>query len=86
MGQPLEQLLGSLPLTDEVRTALLERKGNLGFYLTFCEAYEQADWQRIAANTARLGLNEEMVSHLYLAATTWVNQQLEAMEGESAPP
>ncbi|MFQ2093166.1 EAL and HDOD domain-containing protein [Aeromonas taiwanensis] len=86
MGQPLEQLLGSLPLTDEVRTALLERKGNLGFYLTFCEAYEQADWQRIAANTARLGLNEEKVSHLYLAATTWVNQQLEAMEGESGPP
>ena len=60
---------------------LLERKGNLGFYLAFCEDYEKANWQRIAASTARLGLNEEKVSHLYLAATTWVNQQLQAMEG-----
>ncbi len=57
------------------------RKGNLGFYLAFCEEYEKANWQRIAASTARLGLNEEKVSHLYLAATAWVNQQLQAMEG-----
>lgn len=81
MGQPLDQLLGTIPLTAEIRAALLERKGNLGFYLAFCEDYEKANWQRIAASTARLGLNEEKVSHLYLAATTWVNQQLQAMEG-----
>ena len=81
MGQPLDQLLGTIPLTAEIRAALLERKGNLGFYLAFCVDYEKANWQRIAASTARLGLNEEKVSHLYLAATTWVNQQLQAMEG-----
>ena len=81
MGQPLDQLLGTIPLTAEIRAALLERKGKLGFYLAFCEDYEKANWQRIAASTARLGLNEEKVSHLYLAATTWVNQQLQAMEG-----
>ncbi|MBP9678013.1 MAG: HDOD domain-containing protein, partial [Aeromonas sp.] len=81
MGQPLDQLLGTIPLTAEIRAALLERKGNLGFYLAFCEEYEKANWQRIAASTARLGLNEEKVSHLYLAATAWVNQQLQAMEG-----
>lgn len=81
MGQPLDQLLGTIPLTAEIRAALLERKGNLGFYLAFCEEYEKSNWQRIAASTARLGLNEEKVSHLYLAATAWVNQQLQAMEG-----
>ena len=81
MGQPLDQLLGTIPLTAEIRAALLERKGNLGFYLAFCEEYEKANWQRIAASTARLGPNEEKVSPLYLAATAWVNQQLQAMEG-----
>lgn len=85
MGQPLDQLLGSIPLTEEIRSALLARQGNLGFYLAFCEDYENADWQRIAASTARLGLNEEKVSHLYLAATAWVNQQLQAMAGTSEP-
>ena len=80
MGEPLDQLLGSIPLTDDIRAALLTRKGKLGFYLTFCEDFEKADWQRVAANTVRLGLNEEKVSHLYLSATAWVNQQLQAME------
>jgi EAL and modified HD-GYP domain-containing signal transduction protein len=80
MGEPLDQLLGSIPLTDDIRAALLTRKGKLGFYLAFCEDFEKADWQRVAANTVRLGLNEEKVSHLYLSATAWVNQQLQAME------
>lgn len=79
MGQPLEQLLGTIPLTDDIRAALLARTGTLGFYLAFCEEYEKANWQRIAASTARLGLNEEKVSHLYLTATAWVDQQLQAM-------
>lgn len=81
MGQPLEQLIASIPLTDAVRAALLTRQGDLGFYLSFCEDYENADWQRIMASTARLGLSEEKVSYLYLSATAWVNQQLLAMAG-----
>ncbi|MNF65060.1 EAL domain protein [compost metagenome] len=81
LGQPLDQLLGSIPLTSEIRAALLERKGSLGFYLAFCEDYENANWPRIAASTARLELTEEKVSHLYLAATAWVNEQIQAMAG-----
>ena len=61
-------------------------KGKLGFYLAFCEDFEKADWQRVAANTVRLGLNEEKVSHLYLSATAWVNQQFQAMEAQPVHP
>ena len=61
----MDKLLGTIPLIEEIRVALLERKGNLGFYLSFCEDYESANWQRITARTARLGLNEEKVSQLY---------------------
>lgn len=81
MGQPLDQLLGPIPLTNEIRGALLSRAGNLGFYLAFCEDYENANWPKVSAGTARLGLNEEKVSNLYLAATAWVNEQLHAMAG-----
>ncbi|MEV3831316.1 EAL domain-containing protein [Aeromonas allosaccharophila] len=80
MEQPMDKLLGTIPLIQDIRLALLERKGNLGFYLAFCEDYESANWSRVTARTAKLGLNEDKVSHLYLAATTWVNEQLLAME------
>ena len=72
-------LLGSVPITDEIRQALLTREGQLGFYLAFCEDYENANWPRVQMRTARLGLNEEKVSQLYLSATAWVNEQLSAM-------
>lgn len=80
MEQPMDKLLGTIPLIEDIRLALLERKGNLGFYLAFCEDYENANWSRVTARTAKLGLSEDKVSHLYLAATTWVNEQLQAME------
>jgi len=80
MEQPMDTLLGTIPLIEEIREALLERKGNLGFYLAFCEDYENANWERVTARTAHLGLSEDKVSHLYLAATTWVNEQLQAMD------
>ncbi len=80
MEQPMDKLLGTIPLIDDIRLALLERKGNLGFYLAFCEDYESANWSRVTARTAKLGLSEDKVSHLYLAATTWVTEQLLAME------
>ncbi|MGE6108980.1 EAL and HDOD domain-containing protein [Aeromonas sobria] len=80
MEQPMATLLGSVPITDEIRRALLAREGKLGFYLTFCEDYEAANWPRVAMHTARLGLNEEKVSQLYLSATAWVNEQINAMD------
>ncbi len=50
-SRPPRAPLGSIDdLTAEIRAALLERKGNLGFYLAFCEEYEKANWQRIAAS------------------------------------
>ncbi|RQM71138.1 EAL and HDOD domain-containing protein [Aeromonas enteropelogenes] len=79
MEQPMDTLLGTIPLAEEIRLALLERKGNLGFYLAFCEEYESANWAQVSARTARLGLSEDRISHLYLAATTWVNEQFQAM-------
>jgi c-di-GMP phosphodiesterase len=79
MEQSMGTLLGSVPITDEIRQALLTREGQLGFYLAFCEDYENANWPRVQMRTARLGLNEEKVSQLYLSATAWVNEQLSAM-------
>ncbi|MGK4473226.1 EAL and HDOD domain-containing protein [Aeromonas molluscorum] len=79
MEQSMATLLGSVPITDEIRQALLSRDGQLGFYLAFCEDYENANWPRVQMRTARLGLNEEKVSQLYLSATAWVSEQLSAM-------
>ena len=79
-GRIWDEIKPGEPLHQGFRLALLERKGNLGFYLAFCEDYENANWSRVTARTAKLGLNEDKVSHLYLAATTWVNEQLLAME------
>ena len=79
MEQPMDKLLGTIPLVEDIRLALLKRQGNLGFYLAFCEDYENANWSRVTAKTAQLGLNEDKVSHLYLTATAWVNEQWHAI-------
>jgi len=54
MKQPIETILASLPLNDEIKAAILERQGTLGDALTCALAIENAQWS---------GINFENLSH-----------------------
>jgi EAL and modified HD-GYP domain-containing signal transduction protein len=47
LDQPLEQILSGLPLTPDVREALLEQKGRFGSILRSVMAYERQEWSNI---------------------------------------
>lgn len=64
LDQPMADLLAALPLTDELRSALLERRGELGVVLDAVLAHERGDWARLGA----LGLRPSLVTSAYLDA------------------
>lgn len=75
MDQPLEELLASLPLSQDLSDALLERRGPLGKVLKTVEAYERANWDSIDD-----ALHDgDTLPEAYLEAIGWacdVNEQL----------
>ncbi len=72
MDQPLEELLNELPLSDEARGALLERRGELGEALHCTLAMEQGDFSRIGFGE----LDLPQLSDLYLEAIGWADRMM----------
>jgi len=67
LDMPLKDILSSLPLTDDVSSALLQYKGQLGEILHTVIAYERGNWE----DTMSLNLDPEVLKDAYLKAIDW---------------
>ena len=69
MDNDMELLIEGLPLTENIRSALIRREGELGKILNCVLAYESGDWKN--ANYDKLTINE--VRDCYLGALQWAS-------------
>ena len=67
-----ETALELLPLSDEIRQALLHGKGPIGRVLTAVLAFEQADWDALD----KVGFDPLKVASTYLDAVQWGEELL----------
>jgi c-di-GMP-related signal transduction protein len=75
---PLAAILGQMPIDRDVKAALTGQPGRLGQVYKLIVAYERGDWEACSQALANLGLAEESLPPLYLAALQW-SRQLEAV-------
>jgi EAL and modified HD-GYP domain-containing signal transduction protein len=71
LGLPMVQVLERLPVSGDVRAALLNRCGPHAAMLMLAEAYEQGDWPQVDA----LSSDDELPA-LYAEAVSWANDRL----------
>jgi EAL and modified HD-GYP domain-containing signal transduction protein len=63
----MQNALDHLPLSDEIREALLHGEGPLGHTLSAVLAFEQAEWESLDD----LGIEPERVANACFDAVTW---------------
>ena len=68
LDSPMESLVGRLPLSAEVRDALVSRTGSLGPCLQLVEAYEKCHWVDVDCKLSQLHLDPEQIQNFYLDA------------------
>lgn len=68
LDNPMEVLVGRLPLSVEVREALVQRSGSLAPFLLLVEAYEQCHWSDVDLRLQQLQLDPEKIQTFYLDA------------------
>ena len=80
LGMPMEQVVVSLGLSDEMRDALLRREGLLGSLLGVAEALEQENSEKAEQEFARYHAQElgSMLNHAQGEALAWANKVLKA--------
>src|SRR5262249_8029556 len=72
---PLAEVLQGLPLTEELRQALLAHMGICGTIVHGVLAYEHGHWEEVLG----LGLEADVVRDAYLAALAWATRIRETL-------
>lgn len=75
MDQPLDELINPLPLSDEVKTALLQHDGVLGQILSCVRKYESGDWDKITCVNVKAG----DMKRSYIEAIQWAEQSCQSL-------
>jgi len=74
LKRPLAEILASLPVAAEMKSALLDRGGRLGALLTLCERLEEGDPARVnAALRAFPRIAPRLVNLVQADALRWAN-------------
>ncbi|WP_454061819.1 EAL and HDOD domain-containing protein [Candidatus Nitrospira salsa] len=73
----LSEVLNSLPLSPEVKDALLDRTGLLGEVLGCVIAFEQGEWQEVKCAQ----IDPSVIQNAYIEAIEWSTQILSGMKG-----
>lgn len=65
--RPMAEVARALPLSEEVRTALVSRAGDRGAVLSTVIAYEAGEWDRLPS----LGVDTTVITAAYLESLDW---------------
>jgi len=76
LDQSIEVVMEQLPLSVEIKDALVNKKGILADYLSLALAYEQGDWEHELAIEEQLNLSEQQVPATYSNAINWASEQM----------
>ena len=73
IDQPMDKVMEKLPLSEDLVTALVEKKGLLAGFLMLVITYEQGRWRSTTKIAQRLGVDEAVIPGLYRQACQWSN-------------
>ncbi len=71
IGRPMDKILGELPLSGQIKRALIDAKGRLAGFIELVRSYETAEWDRVSRLSQALTLDAKTLPALYLQACQW---------------
>ncbi|MEW6989471.1 EAL and HDOD domain-containing protein [Colwelliaceae bacterium 6441] len=81
LDEELAVVFEQLPLSQEIKDALINKKGVLSALIILVEQIEHADWDKTSVVIKKLGLTKEKVAQDYNEAITWADEQALLSQG-----
>lgn len=80
LGMELSEVLSTIAVSDSMRDAILQQRGNDGFLLGVVLAYERADFESIDWKKLEdLGISAEQAQEAYVSSLQWAHENLQFM-------
>lgn len=71
IDQPMDKILQELPLSIQIKRALIDLKGRLAGYIELVRSYETGQWGRVSRLAQALEIDDKIIPPLYLQACQW---------------
>ena len=71
---PLEVILAEVPVSNEIKRALMTRDGPCGVLYELVLSYENADWESVNYYAEQLGIQPNLLTNLYFSCMEAANQ------------
>ena len=76
----IKELMSILPLSTEIKEAIVNRQGASANLLQLCEMFENADWQQIEDYCQKMKINADKTSELFQQSLLWASERIKAMQ------
>lgn len=76
LDKKMIHIMNKLPLTKNIKEALLEGKGELADYLRLVSSYEAANWEECSLMVSKINLNEKDIPGFYQDAVIWADSYI----------
>lgn len=63
---PISELMEQIPISDEIKDAIISQKGRCGLLYSLVLSYEKADWKNITKYAEELGIDPDNIAQIYL--------------------
>lgn len=73
LDDTMENIMAKLPLSANIKNALVNNTGELSFCLDIAKSYERGDWSRFSELTKDHKINQEKLPQSFLEAITWAD-------------
>lgn len=75
----IQELMDKLPLHQDMKDAIINRKGESANFLKLCELFEKADWPNIDLICQQLKVETEKSGRLFQDALVWADIRMSAI-------
>jgi c-di-GMP-related signal transduction protein len=79
LDEPISSVMTKLPLSKDIKDALVDGTGPMAQFLQLIKFYEQAAWTDANALISLLKLDSKSVPDAYHTAVQWANEQMKAL-------
>lgn len=80
LNRPMEEILADLPISSDIKDALLGKPNGLRRILELIIMYEKGDWEAVANLVSVLGLDSGKILPCYLTSVKWANDYSQQAE------
>ncbi len=73
LDDTMENIMSKLPLSENIKSALIEGKGELKSFLELSECYERGNWEKFTEIINNLKISDEIFPEIFFEAISWAD-------------